>query len=73
MRKAGGENMRKGYALLAASVIAVAFLLFIGVPVMAQETNPPVVKIAAANPPVITNDGKTYTELTVHVLSLIHI
>ena len=68
MRKAGGENMRKGYALLAASVIAVAFLLFIGVPVMAQETNPPVVKIAAANPPVITNDGKTYTELTVHVI-----
>ena len=68
MSKAGGENMRKGNALLAASVMAVTFLLFIGTPVMAQETNSPVVKIAAANPPVITNDGKTYTELTIHVI-----
>ena len=67
IRKAGGENMREGDALLAASVMAVAFLL-LGVPVMAQETNPPVVKIAAANPTVITNDGKTYTKLTVHVI-----
>ena len=59
--------MREGNALLAASVMAVALLL-LGVPVMAQETNPPVVKIAAANPPVITNDGKTYAKLTVHVI-----
>lgn len=61
------KGKRKSISVLIVIATVLVFLVSMISPIMAAETNPPIVFNPSANPATIVNDGTEYAELTIDV------